>query len=193
MCDACLPKKGLKQALALPLDPKASPSELARKISDARVDVVFNHGSYATIAAIYKADRSFDGRTRFMAINSGAQQMVKSLGDLSGGLVFTQVVPSPWSSVYRVVRDYRAALAKIDPLAEPSFSSLEGYINARVLTLALSNVKARRLSRETLIASLESLGNSDIGGIRLQYSAQQHVGSTFVDTVAVKKNGQFVH
>ena len=129
--------KGLQLALALPLNPKAAPAELAKKISDAQIDVVFNHGSYATIAAIYKADRSFDRRTRFMAINSGAQQMVKSLGDLSGGLVFTQVVPFPWSSALRVVREYRAALASIDATAEPSFSSLEGYIDARVLTLAL--------------------------------------------------------
>ena len=185
--------KGLQLALALPLDPKAAPAELAKKISNAQIDVVFNHGSYATIAAIYKANRSFDRRTRFMAINSGAQQMVKSLGDLSGGLVFTQVVPFPWSSALRVVREYRAALASIDATAEPSFSSLEGYINARVLTLALKKVSPQRLSRTSLITALESLGNSDIGGIQLQHSARDHVGSTFVDTVVVKKNGQFVH
>ena len=71
--------------------------ELVRKISDAQIDVAFNHGSYATIAAIYKADRTFDRKTRFMAVNSGAQGVVKSLGELSSGLVFTQVVPFLWS------------------------------------------------------------------------------------------------
>ena len=63
------------------------------------------------------------------------------------------------------MREYRAALASIDATAEPSFSSLEGYINARVLTLALKKVSPQRLSRTSLITALESLGNSDIGGI----------------------------
>lgn len=188
-----LAERGLTLALALPLDPKASPADLAKKISDANVDIVFNHGSYATIAAIYKADRNFDRRTRFMAVNSGAQQMVKSLGETGSGLVFTQVVPFPWSTAFPIVRDYRAALAKIDPTAEPSFSSLEGYINARVLTLALNAVPAQRLSRASLVSALDSLGNPDIGGIRLHYSSRDHMGSSFVDTVVVKKNGQFVH
>ena len=37
--------KGLQLALPLPLDPKAAPAELAKKISDAQIDIVFNHGS----------------------------------------------------------------------------------------------------------------------------------------------------
>ena len=79
------------------------------------------------------------------------------------------------------------------PTTEPSFSSLAGCINARVLTLALKNVPPQRLSRTSLMTALESLGKSDVGGIRLQHSTKEHIGSTFVDTVVVKRNGQFVH
>ncbi len=80
-----LAAKGETLALALPLDAKATPEELAKKIFDAKIDVVFNHGSYSTIAAIFKADRKFERQTRFMAVNSGTQQMVKLLGEDARG------------------------------------------------------------------------------------------------------------
>ncbi len=187
-----LTARGETLALALPLDPKVSPEELAKRISAAKVDVVFNHGSYSTIAAIFKADRKQDRQTKFMAVNSGAQQMVKLLGEDARNLVFTQLVPFPWARTPAIVRDYRIALEQADPKAEPSFSSLEGYINARVLTMALERA-GPRVTRASLISALESLRDVDLGGIRLRYSPTEHTGLTYVDTVVVKSNGQFVH
>ncbi|MBL8309614.1 MAG: ABC transporter substrate-binding protein [Burkholderiales bacterium] len=187
-----LAARGEQLALALPLDGKTSASDLAKKIFDARVDVVFNHGSYSTIAEIFKADRKLDRQTRFMAVNSGAQQMVRLLGDDARGLVFTQVVPFPWGRAPAIVRDYRIALEKVAPKAEPSFSSLEGYINARVLTLALQRA-GPRVTRESLVAAMESLHNIDLGGLSLSYGPGDRTGLTYVDTVIVKANGQFVH
>jgi len=187
-----LATKGETLALALPLDAKATPDELAKKIFDAKIDVVFNHGSYSTIAAIFKADRKFERQTRFMAVNSGAQQMVKLLGEDARGLVFTQVVPFPWGRTPNIVRDYRNALEKVAAKAEPSFSSLEGYINARVLTLALQRA-GPRVTRESLVTALEGLREADLGGLRLRYGANDRTGLSYVDTVVVKGNGQFVH
>lgn len=187
-----LAARGEQLTLALPLDAKTTPEALARKIFDAQVDVVFNHGSYSTIAAIFKADRKLDRQTRFMAVNSGAQQMVRLLGDDARGLIFTQVVPFPWGRAPTIVRDYRVALEKIAPKAEPSFSSLEGYINARVLTLALQRAGAR-VTRESLVTALESLHNIDLGGLLLNYGPGDRTGLSYVDTVIVKADGQFVH
>ena len=110
-------------ALALPLDAKATPEELAKKIFDAKIDVVFNHGSYSTIAAIFfRPTAKFERQTRFMAVNSGAQQMVKLLGEDARGLVFTRWCRSGHAPQYRA--RYRVALEKVAPKAEPSFSSL---------------------------------------------------------------------
>lgn len=187
-----LAARGETLALALPLDPKVSPEELAKRISAAKVDAVFNHGSYSTIAAIFKADRKLDRQTKFMAVNSGAQQMVKLLGEDARNLVFTQVVPFPWARTPAIVRDYRVALEQADPKAEPSFSSLEGYINARVLTMALERA-GPRVTRASLMSAMESMRDVDLGGIRLRYSPTEHTGLSYVDTVVVKSNGQFVH
>ena len=187
-----LAARGETLTLALPLDPKISPEELAQRISAAKVDAVFNHGSYSTIAAIFKADRRLDRQTKFMAVNSGAQQMVKLLGEDARNLIFTQVVPFPWARTPAIVRDYRIALEQADPKAEPSFSSLEGYINARVLTMALERA-GPRVTRASLMSAMESMRDVDLGGIRLRYSPTEHTGLSYVDTVVVKSNGQFVH
>ena len=187
-----LAARGETLTLALPLDPKISPEELAQRISAAKVDAVFNHGSYSTIAAIFKADRKLDRQTKFMAVNSGAQQMVKLLGEDARNLIFTQVVPFPWARTPAIVRDYRIALEQADPKAEPSFSSLEGYINARVLTMALERA-GPRVTRASLMSAMESMRDVDLGGIRLRYSPTDHTGLSYVDTVVVKSNGQFVH
>ena len=61
-----------------------------------------------------------------MAVNSGAcSRWVKLLGEDARGLVFTRVAPFPGHAP-NIVRDYRVALEKVAPKAEPSFSSLEG-------------------------------------------------------------------
>ncbi len=187
-----LAARGETLALALPLDPDVSPEELAKRISAAKVDAVFNHGSYSTIAAIFKADRKMDRQTKFMAVNSGAQQLVKLLGEDARSLVLTQVVPFPWARSPGIVRDYRVALEHADPRAEPSFSSLEGYINARVLVMALERA-GPRVTRVSLANALEAMRDVDLGGIRLRYSPTEHTGLSYVDTVVVKSNGQFVH
>jgi ABC-type branched-subunit amino acid transport system substrate-binding protein len=106
--------------------------------------------------------------------------------------VFTQVVPFPWARTPNIVRDYRVALEKVAPKAEPSFSSLEGYINARVLTLALQRA-GPRVTRESLVSALEGLRETDLGGLRLRYGPNDRTGLSYVDTVVVKGNGQFVH
>ena len=50
-----------------------------------------------------------------MAVNSGAAQMAGVLGPEGKGLVFTQVVPFPWSVAVPVVKEYQQALASTQP------------------------------------------------------------------------------
>ena len=117
--------------------------------------------------------------TRFMAVNSGAQQMARTLGKDAHGIIFTQVVPFPWGATPPVVAEHKAALKAAAPSAEPSFSSLEGFISAKVLVAGLQRASAR-LSREDLIAGLEQLGNHDVGGfvgrLRARFAYRLHAG-----------------
>ena len=127
-----------------------------------------------------------------MAVNSGAAQMAKQLGDDAKGLIFTQIVPfrgrsrSPSSrSTSRHWRDTRR-LAR-----SRQFSGPEGYASARVLVAGLRSAGAKNLSRDSLQRAMETLGSVDLGGMTVQYAAGAHPGSSFVDTVIVATDGRF--
>jgi ABC-type branched-subunit amino acid transport system substrate-binding protein len=177
-------------AIVIPND-KPDAQRLADQIGAAKLDVVFNHGSYALYGEIVKAMKGRAADTRFMAVNSGAQQMVRALGADARGIIFTQVVPFPWGATPQVVAEHRAALKAAAPNAELSFSSLEGFISAKVLVAGLQRAPAR-LSREDLIAGLEQLGSYDAGGLVVTYGPAARTGSVLVDTVLATGTGRFV-
>jgi ABC-type branched-subunit amino acid transport system substrate-binding protein len=185
---------GVEVALALPLPSGKEvfdPAKMASEIAKARVDAVLNHGSYGQYAEIVHAARNQGSTAQFLAVNSGAQQMVQLLGRDAAGLIFSQVVPFPWFDVTPIVQEYRQTTKIHAPQVEPSFSSLEGFINAKVLVEALRRA-GRKPTREGLIAALESMRGYDVGGLTVSYGTGSHQGSRFVDVVAVGSHGQFV-
>jgi ABC-type branched-subunit amino acid transport system substrate-binding protein len=101
------------------------------------------------------------------------------------------VVPFPWGATPPVVAEYRAALKAAARDVEPSFSSLEGFINAKVLVAGLQRAGARA-SREDLVAGLEQLGNHDVGGLVVSYGPGSRTGAVLVDTVLATASGRFV-
>jgi len=164
---------------------------MAEQIVASRAQAVLNHGAYSTYAAIYTEVRNLDPAIQFYAVNSGAQQMVRLLGPSARGIVFTQVVPFPTSVAPPVVGDYRAAMKQHAPNEELTFSSLEGYLNARLLVAAL-RLAGRNPTPEGIVTSLERAGRVDLGGFVVRYSPTSHDGSTFVDTVFAKRDGKFI-
>ncbi len=182
--------EGSQVVVAAALGPKATPRELARQIVAGRAQAVINHGSYATYAEIYGEARKLDPTIQFYAVNSGAQQMVRLLGPSAEGIVFTQVVPLPWGATQPVVREYREAMKRFAPQEELSFSSLEGYINAKVLAQAIRRA-GRNVTPDGIVRGLESAGEIDVGGFAVRYSKTAHTGSAFVDTVFTRRDGRF--
>ncbi len=167
------------------------PARIAAELARTRVETVINHGSYAQYAEILRASRKQSVDAQFLAVNSGAQQMVRLLGADAKGLIFSQVVPFPWFEATPVVREYRDALRALQAKQEPSFSSLEGFINAKVLVEALRRA-GQKVTRESLITALESMRDHDTGGLSVSYSPSRHRGSRFVDVVVVASDGRFV-
>ena len=183
-------KLDVAAAIVIPNE-KPDARRIADQIVAAKLDVVFNHGSYALYGDVIREMKDRGADTRFMAVNSGAQQMVRTLGKDAHGVIFTQVVPFPWGATPPVVAEHKAALKAAAPNAEPSFSSLEGFISAKVLVAGMQRASAR-LSREDLIAGLEQLSNHDVGGFVVAYGPASRIGSTLVDTVLATGAGRFV-
>lgn len=130
-------------------------------------------------------------RMSFMGVNQGSYQIAKALGPLAQGMVFAQVVPSPWERKRELAREYQDAARKANPKAEFSYGGLEGFMTAKTLAMALRSA-GRDLNRSTLIRALEQ-ANFDLGGVAVRFSPRDHEGSRFVDLSLVTRDGRFMH
>jgi ABC-type branched-subunit amino acid transport system substrate-binding protein len=119
--------------------------------------------------------------TNFSAVNAGSAQLAKHLGALAQGMVFSQVVPSPWERKTAITREYQGTFAQYKPNTEFSYGSLEGYITAKALVAALK------------LAGLNTANELDLGSIRASYKPGMHTGLNFVELSIVTKDGKFQH
>lgn len=115
---------------------------------------------------------------------------VKSLGDQSRGVGFAIVVPSPFSPRHEIVRRYQADMAAAG-FGDLSLSSLEGYVDARVMVEGLRRAGASP-TRESLLSALASIEALDLGGMRIGYGRTNRVGGHFVDVAVVGQNGRLL-
>lgn len=160
--------------------------EAVRKAQPAAVILLC---SYAPCAAFTREMLAAGAAPLFFNLSSvGARPLVAALGLNARGINISQVVPFPWDDSVPLVRDYQRAIK--DMKLEPSFTSLEGYIAARVFTEALQRA-GRNLTRDGLVAALEGMTRLDIGGYVIQYGAEDHGGSRFVELTLYTKDGRF--
>lgn len=108
----------------------------------------------------------------------GTQPLLDALGEAARGLTVAQVVPHPGAIGLPVVRAYREAIAATG--TAPGYSSLEGYISARLLAEALRRC-GRAPGRERLVAAFESMQPHDLGGYEVRYGPQDHDGARYVE------------
>ena len=114
--------------------------------------------------------------------------VMKQTEGAAKGLGVTQIVPIPSGASMLVVRDYRRDLEALKR-GEPSFYSLEGYIEAAVLVEGLRRTNSGSPNPETLVKALETMNPYDIKGFTVRYSARAHEGSRYVDLTVIGKNG----
>lgn len=136
----------------------------------AKPDAVVMVGPYKPVAAFVKAAHGA-GLTVPMATISfvGTENLIAELGAEAEGVVISQVVPSPADEALPLAKAYRAALAAVDPAAKPTWVSFEGYVSARVLLLGLAKA-GKDLTRDGLVAGLESLHDADLGGLAVSFA-----------------------
>jgi serine/threonine protein kinase/ABC-type branched-subunit amino acid transport system substrate-binding protein len=106
------------------------------------------------------------------------------------GVIVTQVVPYFGSSATGVL-EYRDQLARYFPAERPGFVSLEGYIAAKVLCMAMDKA-GPELTTERLVEALEGINRLDFGiGTRLSFGPSEHQGSHKVWATVLDANCQF--
>jgi ABC-type branched-subunit amino acid transport system substrate-binding protein len=149
-------------------------------------------GAYAPCAKFIRLCRASGLSPLFLNVSFvGGNSLAEALGKCDARIIVTQIVPPPSDESVPIVREYRADLKAMDPSASSGFVDLEGYIAARILTLALEKIQGPP-TREAVVDALEGLGKFDIGlGEPLYLSRTEHQASHRVWPTLLK-GGQFV-
>ncbi len=160
--------------------------DIAAKMPDAVVQI----GAYKSCAAfIREARKAGYGGTFFNVSFVGTQALADELGKEARGIVVSQVMPFPFSTTTAISREYLEAVRKSGGEAQPDYSSMEGYLAAKVLTEGLKRA-ARNPSREQLISALETIHNGNFGGFSVEFGPKDHVASRFVDLSMLTEDGK---
>ena len=167
-------------------DVAAAVSKLAKSDTNAIIMI----SAYKSCAAFIRAMKLAGGFQQFWNVSFvGSKALSSELGDEGIGVQISQVVPFPWSDVNPIVRDYQK---HIGGASNYSFTSLEGYIAARILVEGLKRA-GKTPTRESLVDALAGMSKTDLGGFTVSYSPTNHNGSTFVDLTIISRAGTFRH
>ena len=190
LCD----ELSMKLVLDMPFKSDIKEAQLdafAQQMDKVSAQMVLNHGGIGVYETLIRKVRIHSKHTAVYAVNSGSAQLVKKLGSLSQGIVFAQVVPSPWEKKAAITREYQEEFAKAKPGQEFSYGSLEGYMTAKALALALRQA-GQNLTRESFVANIKN-ASLDMNGSKINYKPDNHQGLAFVDLSIVTYDGRFRH
>ncbi|MGZ5194737.1 MAG: ABC transporter substrate-binding protein [Ramlibacter sp.] len=117
------------------------------------------------------------------------EDLVKAIGaDKARGIVLSQVIPFPFTQSAPIISEYQRAMTQFAPGEPLSFSSLEGYLGARIAAEAVRRSGAV-VNRERLLASLRTMGEYNLGGVYVSYSPAQKKGWGGVDLTIIDSGG----
>lgn len=136
-------------------------------------------GPYAPVAEIVKGAHARNWRPRFLTVSFvGTDELIKQAGADAEGMIITQVVPPSYLTDLPTVALYRRVLSQHFPNSQPTFVSLEGFVDAMVLVEGLKRA-GKDLTREKFIRGVESIHNFDTGlgpALTLNYGPNDHKG-----------------
>jgi branched-chain amino acid transport system substrate-binding protein len=190
--------KGVEQALArrnLKVHAKATVernsvdiAKAVETLSGSQPEAIVLISTYKSCAAFIKAMQAKGSNAMMYNVSFvGTTALANALGESAKGVAVSQVVPSPWSGKYNIVLEYRRAMEAAGH-KDFGFTSLEGYIAAKIVTEALKNGGDK--NREAFVAALEKIDNYDAGGMYFTFSPTRHGASKFVDLTILTAKGE---
>jgi ABC-type branched-subunit amino acid transport system substrate-binding protein len=155
-----------------------------------RPDAVVQISAYKSCAAFIRAARKAGyGGTYYNVSFVGTQALADELGKEALGVMVTQVMPYPFGTTLGITREYLQALQQAGGTAKPNYSSIEGYVAARVFVEGLRRA-GKNPDRDDLAKGLETLQRYDLGGFQVNFGPRSHVGSQFVELTMLTEDGR---
>jgi len=168
------------------IDVAGAIKDIVPKLPDAVVQI----SAYKSCAAfIREARKAGYGGTFFNVSFVGTQALADELGKEGRGIMVSQVMPFPFSTTTPIAREYLDAVRKAGADATANYSSMEGYMAAKVIAEGLKRA-GRNPGRDSLINGLESIQNANFGGFTVDFGPKDHVASTFVDLSMLTEDGK---
>jgi branched-chain amino acid transport system substrate-binding protein len=189
-----LSKRDLKPSAAVTVernsvDVAAALAEILKTSPEAVIQI----SAYKSCAELIKQARAKSYAGQFFNVSFvGSKALADELGDASSaGVSISQVVPFPYTPSAAVVREYQERMTQAGN-KDFDFSSMEGFLAAKVLTEGLRRAGSKGLNRESFTTALESLRDYNMGGFTINYSAKSHEGSRYTDLTTIGRGGKFI-
>lgn len=115
--------------------------------------------------------------------------LVNAVGkDKARGIVISQALPFPFVPSKVVITEYQSDMRKYAPSEPLSFSSLEGYLGAKIAAEGVRRA-GRAPTRSSILKALYSLGEFNLGGIFVNYTANHRTGWGGVELSIINSSG----
>ena len=164
--------------------------QAVKTILEKQPNAIVQISAYKSCAAFIRAARKAGFTGSFYNVSFvGTQALSNELGADARGVIVSQVMPFPFSSTTPLSGEYLAAGKAADSKFDPNYSSFEGFVAAKTLLEGLRRAGGTP-THDSLIAGLESLREYNLGGFFVDFNAQKHVGSKFVDLTILTQDGR---
>ena len=122
----------------------------------------------------------------------GIDPLFTALGKEIGGMVITQVVPSPRSAGTPLIKEYLDVLNQTDQT--PSYESVEGYVAARAFVEGVRRAASSggKPDKAGLQRAFESMTDFDMSGFRINLRAKKYESVRAVDLVTITADRKVV-
>ncbi len=195
--------EGVERALKTLNLPMASTGTVERNTVDVKKAVadilakqpesIVQIGAYKACAAfIREARQAGFGGTFYNVSFVGTQALLNELGKDARGVVISQVMPFPYSPNTPLASEFFEAVKAVASSNKDisiNYSSMEGYVAAKVFTEALRRA-GRNATREAFITAIQSMQNYQMGGFTVNFGPNQHTASKYVDLTVLTDDGR---
>ena len=181
--EAALKRHNLKPAVITTVERNSADiTEAYRAVRAADPNGLIIVSAYVSSAALSKRLLRDNHRIQIMNVSFvGSRALEDSLpSGQANGIGVSQVVPFPWNRWIPVVANYQKLMRINNPDARFSFTSLEGFIAAHLMSEALER-SGPDPTRERIIQSLNSIQMLDLGGITLNLAQTDNQASDYVE------------
>lgn len=159
----------------------------------AQPQAVIQVSIYTSSAAFIRQMRQAKYGGQFLTFSVvGIDPLFTELGKEIGGIVISQVMPSPRSTGTPIIKEYLDVLNQTDET--PSYQGVEGYIAAKSFAEGVRRSVAAtgKAERAGLQKAFESMNNYDVGGFRVNLRPRRYESVRAIDLVSISSSGKVV-